>query len=111
MSEQHTLRQKARQAIRDRKMPRRYPERLWGGPGTGARCAICDEPMGPDDIEFELEFPRSDDHPGQGNPHVHTRCFSEWEVACRDLQQAPATRRTRPEKPLPARHGVWRGSS
>lgn len=111
MSEKHTLRQKARKAIRDRKMPRRYPERLWGGPGTGARCTICDEPVGTDDIEFELEFPTGDDRRGDGNPRVHTRCFSEWESACRDLEEPRATGPSGLESPFPAGNGILRGSS
>ena len=64
MVDESTLREKARQLIQSGKLPARRPERMWGGRGTGDRCAICDHPADPDKFEFELQsaptapFPR-----------------------------------------------------
>ncbi len=80
MSEESTLRQKAREAIEAGRLPSRHPERTWGGPGSGARCAICGECVRSDEMEFELEFARAElDEPAPEYLHVHIRCFAAWE--------------------------------
>ena len=79
-----TLRHRVREAIRAGKLPNRRPERTWGGRGDGAPCAICDELVQQDEVEFELDFGRSEDDPGLGNDGmgllVHLRCFQAWEL-------------------------------
>lgn len=77
--EEH-LRDLARQAITADKIPRHRPDRLWGGPGIGASCAICAHSVLPDDMEFEVHWVRD----RGGGPyldllHVHVRCFAAWE--------------------------------
>jgi hypothetical protein len=52
---------------------RRRPDRIWGGPGSGAACAACGERIDPEDAELELEFSGAD---APFEPvRVHTRCF------------------------------------
>ena len=77
--DEEPLREKARQVLRDGKLPNRRPDRTWGGPGVGARCSVCDLPVTPDQLEFEIEFARDGDNPGPDKYHVHTRCFAAWE--------------------------------
>jgi hypothetical protein len=73
------LREKARAAIRNGKLPERRPDRTWGGPGVGASCAVCDLPVTKDELEFEIEFAHDGTDPGLDKFHVHLRCFAAWE--------------------------------
>jgi len=45
MPDEPLLRVKAREAVEQRKLPNRHPDRLWRGPGVGAPCAMCDIPL------------------------------------------------------------------
>jgi hypothetical protein len=80
MSDETTLRKKAREAIGTGRLPSRRPDRMWGGPGNGAQCAICSSLLAGEDMGFELEFAC----PLKGGPslnrHVHVRCFAAWEL-------------------------------
>ena len=73
------LRDKARAAVRDGKLPSRRPDRTWGGPGVGAMCVVCELPVTKDEMEFEIQFARDGDNPGLDKFHVHIRCFAAWE--------------------------------
>jgi hypothetical protein len=77
--DEEPLREKARQVLRDGKLPNRQPDRTWGGPGVGAMCSVCDLPVTADRLEFEIEFARDGDNPGLDKYHVHIRCFAVWE--------------------------------
>lgn len=79
MPDEALLRERARVALRDGKVPSRHPDRTWGGPGVGATCAICDLPVQHDQVEFEIEFAHDGDDPGLDKFHVHIRCFAAWE--------------------------------
>jgi hypothetical protein len=68
-------RQETRGAIQSRTLPERPADRVWGGSGSGARCAICDRPVNRDEAELELEFIREGD-PVPDAYHVHARCFA-----------------------------------
>jgi hypothetical protein len=59
MPDEALLRAKAREAVRAGKIPSRRPDRTWGGPGVGVRCAICGEPVTKDQLEFQVEFART----------------------------------------------------
>ena len=80
MSGENTLRQKVREAIQAGKIPDRRPDRMWGGPGTGVPCIICDEAVDRDGVGFELEFAREGDHLRLRNCPVHVLCFEAWEL-------------------------------
>jgi hypothetical protein len=79
MNDECTLSEKADEGTGAPKLPTRRPDRMWGGPGLGADCAICRAPVKREEIEFELEFARDSDDPGQDTFHVHVRCFTIWE--------------------------------
>ena len=84
MSDENTLRLKAREAMEAGKLPQRRPKRMWGGPGIGAPCAICSEPVKQDELGFELEYAPDQADAGEGDCHVHLRCFAAWEFERRN---------------------------
>jgi hypothetical protein len=77
--DEDSLRAKARLVVRQGKLPRRSPDRTWGGPGVGAPCTICELPITKDEMEFEIEFAHDGNMPGLDKFHVHARCFAAWE--------------------------------
>lgn len=83
MADESVLRAWAREAVKTGKLPDRPPERIWGGPGSGAPCAMCGKTVANEDVEFELQF-ASDQGPGAANCHVHARCFAAWELERRN---------------------------
>jgi hypothetical protein len=78
MPDEPLLREKAREAIRSKKLPTRRPDRTFGGAGSGAPCSVCGEPVTPGQMEMEVEYR----HEGArvDNYHMHLRCFSAWDV-------------------------------
>lgn len=92
MSDEKRLQAKAREALRAGRLPNTRPERIWGGPGIGAPCAVCKERIEPHQSELELQFsdqgqaapvPGSERLGGQSevaNYHVHVQCFAAWEA-------------------------------
>src|SRR5260370_42350769 len=83
MPDEGMLRDKARQAVEQRKLPNRPPDRLWGGPGVGAPCAVCDRPVDKAEMEFEIQFARGGGTPYFDVFHVHTRCYAVSEFVRR----------------------------
>ena len=79
MHDEPLLRQKARAAIQNGKLPARRPDRTWGGPGVGADCAVCGLPVTRDEMELEIQFAHDGDAPGLDKYHDHVRCFAAWE--------------------------------
>lgn len=73
------LRPIARERIATGQLPAEGPSRMWGGHGSGAPCALCDKPIPPGDIEFEVEDQL------EGTPHTfrfHMVCQSVWQLEC-----------------------------
>jgi hypothetical protein len=79
MPDESILREKARAAIQNGRLPSRRPDRTWGGPGVGAVCSICELPVRKDELEFEIQFAHDGDNPRLDKFHVHIRCFAAWE--------------------------------
>ena len=79
MPDEARLREQAREAVRTGKLPARAPDRIWGGPGIGASCAVCSKPVTRHEMEFEIEFAHDADYPRLDTFHVHIRCFAAWE--------------------------------
>jgi len=77
--DEQPLREKAREAVQNGKLPARRPDRTWGGPGVGAPCAVCGLPVTEDEMEFEIQFAHDGTAPGLDKFHVHIRCFAAWE--------------------------------
>jgi hypothetical protein len=73
------LRERARQAIRNRRLPRTRPDRRFGGPGEGSPCPVCGEPIGQHQMAMEIEFNRDGATPGLDHYLLHVRCFTAWE--------------------------------
>ncbi len=79
MPDETRLREQARVAIQNGKLPTRPPDRTWGGPGIGAECSVCGRPVTKDELEFEIQFQHDGSNPGLDKFHVHIRCFAAWE--------------------------------
>lgn len=94
--EEEGLRVRIREAIEDGRLPRQRPAHTWGGHGSGAACAVCGEPIGPELFEFELAYARpgggngNGRGNGEGSLHVHLSCCSTWESERRALQLSEA---------------------
>ena len=72
-------RELARQAIDEERMPTIAPTRVWGGPGTGLPCAVCQRPVGADEMEVELDLRPDGGRPELDVYHLHARCYAAWE--------------------------------
>jgi hypothetical protein len=79
MSNESLLREEAREAIHLGKLPWRQPDRLWGGHGVGAVCALCRRIVARDQFDVAVEFARNGPAPGLDKYHLHLRCFAAWE--------------------------------
>lgn len=75
-----TIREKVVQRLQEGKLPRQPPDRLWGGPGVSAPCAVCDRPVKAEEMEFEVQYARDGGAPHFDVFHVHTRCYAVWEL-------------------------------
>ena len=80
MPDEVTLRELARTAIRNGKLPARPPDRTWGGPGMGALCPVCGVAVTQAELEFEVEFARDGGARVGATYHLHTHCFAAWGV-------------------------------
>jgi hypothetical protein len=74
------LRERARSAIREGKLPAGAPHRTWGGPGSGVPCVVCELPVSRDGMGFQVQFVPGRDAPPVDVYHVHTGCYTAWEV-------------------------------
>ncbi len=70
------LLERARRAIAAHELPAGVSMRVWGGRGCGRPCSLCGQPIGPNDVEIELE--------GVGGPssRFHSGCHLLWQEAC-----------------------------
>jgi len=78
MGDERALPARARKAANTSKLPECRPDRMWGGPGSGASCAICGKTIGTEEVEIELQF--VSDGSGTANYYVHARCYAAWEL-------------------------------
>jgi hypothetical protein len=84
VSDEDIFRQKARQALQSGRLPHRPAERMWGGPGSGADCAVCGNPLKRDEMGFDVEFAGDEEASRAVNHHFHIRCFAAWEIERRN---------------------------
>jgi hypothetical protein len=80
MPDETILRAKAREAIRTGEAAVKATGPHWGGPGVGAPCSVCGEPIKQDQLELETEFAHDGSNPGLDKFHIHVRCFAVWEL-------------------------------
>ena len=76
------LREKAREAIQNGKLPTRSPDRIMGGPGCGEACALCGETLQRNRMELEAEFSCGGEIHELHKYHLHPSCFAAWELEC-----------------------------
>lgn len=82
MSDQTALRASARSAIQDGRVPSTRPKPVWGGPGAGETCPVCQQTLTRNEYEIEFDRPGTS---GDGTLHLHVPCFiaceEEWSSA------------------------------
>lgn len=49
------LKRRALERIRQGVLPAEIPKTIWAGPGTGMPCSLCDRPVGPAEMEYEID--------------------------------------------------------
>jgi hypothetical protein len=88
-TENGALRKRIREAIQAGRLPRHRAERMWGGPGCGDHvCTICGERIGPDQVEFELEYAgaRNGNGNGAAKLYVDLACLGAWNLERAEAQ-------------------------
>ena len=88
MPNEARVRALAREVLQAGTLPRRDPDRTWGGKGVGLQCTVCGESIPPADTEYELEFFHDGAAPGLDRYHLHLRCFAAWEMERTKLKDA-----------------------
>lgn len=83
MGDESVLPARACGAMKTGDLPDRRPERVWGGLGSGAPCAVCGTIVHKEDVELELQF-TSDGGSAASSYHVHAKCFGAWELKRRN---------------------------
>jgi len=69
------LRPIARERIATGQLPREVPTKMWGGPGSGQPCALCDKPIRHEEVELELEVHMDENvRPLRCSPWSANRC-------------------------------------
>ncbi len=87
-SDESILRDRVGALMREGRLPRRLPDRIWGVPGTGTRCMVCGGPLQHDEVVWEAEFRQ--EH-GPDNLRVHMQCFAAWEAELEQPNRCAAT--------------------
>jgi hypothetical protein len=77
------------QRIEDGRLPVALSNNIYAGYGQEVQCDLCDQPIAPDAVEYDVDDPR-----GGKSMHFHSACHSAWQQECAlrltDLP-APAT--------------------
>ena len=71
------LRRKARQRIADGRLPTVISRTMDAGYGSGATCNVCEHPIGPMQVEYEV---KGDKEGSLLRFHLH--CHSLWQIEC-----------------------------
>jgi hypothetical protein len=79
------LRARALQRIEDGRLPLVLSTHIYAGYGAGVRCALCDQPIASDKIEYDVTDPRS-----EKCLHFHLACHTEWQRECALLRDSPS---------------------
>jgi hypothetical protein len=76
--DENELRVEARRRVAIGRLPSEHPQYLWAGAGDHQLCSLCDRPIDPEQIEYELQF--------HANPRTsyrfHRICHEAWELEC-----------------------------
>jgi hypothetical protein len=65
------------------RLPRLIPEKLYAGRGSSTRCAVCSQPITPQQIEYEVAISASK------WLVFHMQCHNVWLAECRDHAAVP----------------------
>lgn len=81
------LRRRAREEIHNGRLPELLTASIWGGRGSGLRCAVCGDCIRVDQVEYEITNPRG------GEPfRFHPPCHTVWQLECiSDADRSQAT--------------------
>jgi hypothetical protein len=60
-------------------LPGTQSHRYWGGPGSQDPCSLCDQPISPKEVEFEVEV-KSDGK--KATYYFHFLCHAAWQLEC-----------------------------
>lgn len=99
MSDEETLRRLAREAITAERLPADRPQETWGGNGAGALCDMCGLSIPEHEIGFEVEFSR-EIAPAR-TYHLHSQCFTAWELERHALEAEQLHKRSNGRIPSP----------
>jgi hypothetical protein len=69
------LHERARELLHTGALPREPAQRTFAGYGDGTACLLCSSPIGPGEVEYELEFGRED----KRIVDLHLACHAIWE--------------------------------
>jgi len=83
------LRERARQRIQDGRLPAVRVLRAWGGKGNGDRCSLCEQPIAPDDVLYEVEVLT---HGSTRGYQFHLKCHDAWQRECTGAERAPTAK-------------------
>ena len=70
------LRSRAVAHIEDGRLPVMLSAHIHAGYGEGAQCALCDQPIAPDKIEYDVTLPAGE------RLHFHLACHLAWQREC-----------------------------
>jgi hypothetical protein len=73
------LRECARERMKSGALQTRNPVASYAGNGSGALCALCEEPISKAEVEFELDFADAGDA-SRATIHMHFRCRRIWDA-------------------------------
>ena len=73
------LRKRARELIREGKLPDRAPVGVWAGAGSELPCALCGEVIPSSDVEYEVDTGVGRAH---RTIHFHFACHAAWQFEC-----------------------------
>jgi len=71
------LRLRVRERIEDGRLPVMAPRRINGSHGSGHICAVCDQPITSDQVDYELA-----DYRDGKRLCFHQDCCMVWEIEC-----------------------------
>ena len=74
-----SLKRLAQERIESGQLPCDPSARMWGSRGSGAECALCGRPIGPNEIEYEVEMRVNGT---TDTLQFHRVCHSVWHTAC-----------------------------
>jgi hypothetical protein len=73
------LQQRARERLDEGRLPCLTHYRTWAGRGSNEPCALCDNAIRSDEVEYEIE---AADESGARTYRFHFRCHDAWQYEC-----------------------------